>query len=171
MRLHVLCQYIKQVFLAFSKYALTLFKGALCLRMSPAGVVVTSLSDQPTLRDVVCFAVPRVAPKWYDLGLALDVRSFVLDTIFQEQKCPDQPRTMLVKWLEGSPGTGSQPRTWQSVLDGVAMICGSAAMEDIRAAVQTPRIPTAGESSMPFPLIQANVFVSICSCKRATLSV
>ena len=139
--------------------------------MSPAGVVVTSLSDQPTLRDVVCFAVPRVAPKWYDLGLALDVRPFVLDTIFQEQKCPDQPRTMLVRWLEGSPGTGSQPRTWQSVLDAVGMICGSAAMEDIRAAVQTPRIPTAGESSMSFPLIQANVFVSICSCKRATLSV
>ena len=139
--------------------------------MASAGVVVTSLSDQPTLRDVVCFAVPRVAPKWYDLGLALDVRSFVLDTIFQEQKCPDQPRTMLVKWLEGSLGTGSQPRTWQSVLHAVAMICGSAAMEDIRAAVQTPRIPTAGESSMSFPLIQANVFASIGSCKCATLSV
>ena len=140
--------------------------------MSPAGVVVTSLSDQPTLRDVVCFAVPRVAPKWYDLGLALDVRSFVLDTIFQEQKCPDQPRTMLVKWLEGSPGTGSQPRTWQSVLDAVGMTCGLVAMEDIRAAVQTPRIPTAGESGMSFPVNQANVSVSIaiCSYKRATLS-
>ena len=115
--------------------------------------------------------MPRVAPKWYDLGLALDVKPFVLDTIFQEQKCPDQPRTMLVKWLEGSPGTGSQPRTWQSVLDAVGMICGSAAVEDIRAAVQTPRIPTAGESSMSFPVIQANVFVCICSCKRAILSV
>ena len=115
--------------------------------------------------------MPRVAPKWYDLGLALDVKPFVLDTIFQEQKCPDQPRTMLVKWLEGSPGTGSQPRTWQSVLDAVGMICGSAAMEDIRAAVQTPRIPT-GESGMSFPVIQANVFVSIaiCSYKRAPLS-
>ena len=120
-----------------------------CLLSSPAGVVVTSLSDQPTLKDVVCFAVPRVAPKWYDLGLALDVKPFVLDTIFQQQKCPDQPRTMLVKWLEGSPGTGSQPRTWQTVLDAVGMICGSAAMEDIRTAVQTPRIKTAGVSLSP----------------------
>ena len=120
--------------------------GNYCLRSSPAGAFVTSLSDWPTLKDVVCFAVPRVAPKWYDLGLALDVKPFVLDTIFQEQKCPDQPRTMLVKWLEGCPGTGSQSRTWQTVLDAVRMICGSAAMEDIRAAVQSPRIPTAGVS-------------------------
>ena len=142
-----------------------------CVRSSPAGGVVTSLSDQPTLRDVVCFAVPRVAPKWYDLGLALDVKPFILDTIFQEQKCPDQPRTMLVKWLEESPGTGSQPRTWQSVLDAVEMICGLAAMEDIRTAVQTSRIPTAGESSISFSVIQANVFVSVYSCKHVTLSV
>ena len=124
-----------------------------CLWLSPAGAVVTSLSDQPTLRVVVCFVVPRVAPKWYDLGLALDVKSFVLDTIVQEQKCPDQPRTMFVKWLEESLGTGSQPRTWQSVLDAVGMICGLAAMEDIRTAVQTLRIPTAGESSISFPVI------------------
>ena len=143
-----------------------------CLQLCPAGVVVTSLSDQPTLRDVVCFAVPRVAPKWYDLGLALDVQPFVLDTISQQQKCPDQPRVMFVKWLEGSPGTGSQPRTWESVLTAVEMICGTAAMENIRTAVQTPRMPTASESSMSFPEIWANVFVRILySCKRASLSV
>ena len=109
-----------------------------------AGAVVTSLSDEPTLKDIVCFAVPRVAPKWYDVGLALDVKSFVLDTIAQEQKCPDQPRSMFVKWLQGSPGTGSQARTWQSVLDAVGTICGTEAVEDIKTAVQTPRIPTAG---------------------------
>ena len=127
-----------------------------CL-LSSTGAVVTSLSDQPTLRDVVCFVVPRVAPKWYDLGLALDVKSFVLDTIVQEQKCPDQPRTMFVKWLEEFLGTGSQPRTWQSVLDAVGMICGFAAVEDICAAVQALQIPTAGESSISFSVIQANV--------------
>ena len=129
---------------------------------SPARAVVASLSDEPTLKDVVCFAVPRVAPKWYDLGLALDVKPFVLDTIFQEQKCPDQPRTMLVKWLEGCPGTGSQSRTWQTVLDAVGMICGTTAMEDIRTAVQTPRIPTAGVSSPFLPVIEANVFFCMC---------
>ena len=120
---------------------------SLATRLPPlltAGAVITSLSDEPTLKDIVCFAVPRVAPKWYDVGLALDVKSFVLDTIVQEQKCPDQPRSMFVKWLEGSAGTGSQARTWQSVLDAVGTICGTEAVEDIKTAVQTPRIPTAG---------------------------
>ncbi len=117
-----------------------------CLQSSPAGTIVTSLSDQPTLRDVVCFAVPRVAPKWYDLGLALDVKPFVLDGVAHQQEKADRPREMFAKWLEGSPGTGSQSRTWQSVLDAVGIICGTAAVEDIRTAVQTPRIPTAGVS-------------------------
>ena len=114
--------------------------------LSPAGAVVTSLSDQPTLKDVVCIAVPRVAPKWYDLGLALDIQPFVLDGIAHQQEKADRPREMFAKWLEGSPGTGSQSRTWQSVLDAVGMICGSAAMEGIHTAVQTPRIPVAGVS-------------------------
>ena len=134
----------------------------ICLRSSLAGAVVTSISDQPTLKDVVCIAVPRVAPKWYDLGLALDVKPFVLDTISQEQKCPDQPRTMFVKWLEKSPGTGSQSRTWQRVLVAVGMICGLAAMEDIRTAVQSPRIPTAGKSRAYLPMIQRNMV--FCTC-------
>ena len=120
---------------------------------SSTGAVVTSLSDQPTLKDVVCIAVPRVAPKWYDLGLALDIQPFVLDGVAHQQEKADRPREMFAKWLEGSPGTGSQPRTWQTVLDAVGIICGSAAMEDIRTTVQTPRIPTACKSSTFFPVI------------------
>ena len=88
--------------------------------------------------------MPRVAPKWYDLGLVLDVKPFVLDGIAHEQERADQPREMFTKWLQGPPGTGSQARTWQSVLDAVETICGTEAVEDIRTDVQTPRIPTAG---------------------------
>ena len=124
-----------------------------CLRSSLAGAVVTSLSDQPTLKDVVCHAEPRVAARWYNLGLALNVQPFVLDRVAHQQEKADRPREMFAKWLEGSPGTGSQPRTWQTVLDAVGMICGSAAMEDIRTAVQKPRIPTAGMSSTSFPVM------------------
>ena len=94
----------------------------------------------------MCFAVPLVAPKWYDLGLALDVKPFVLDGVAHEQERVDRPREMFAKWLQECLGTGSQDRTWQSVLDAVGMICGTAAVEDIRTAVQTPRIPTTGQS-------------------------
>ena len=131
---------------------------------------MTSLSDQPTLKDVVCHAEPRVAPKWYNLGLALDIQPFVLNGVAHQQEKADRPREMFAKWLEGSPGTGSQPRTWQTVLDAVGMICGSAAVEDIRTAVQTPRIPTAGVSSTSFPATQADVFLCICGISGRCIS-
>ena len=139
-----------------------------CLRSSPADAVGTSLSDQPTLKDVVCIAVPRVAPKWYDLGLALDMQPYVLDGVAHQQEKADRPREMFAKWIEGSPGTGSQPRTWQTVLDAVGMICGSAAAENIRTAVQKPRIPTAGKSSTSFPVMQANLFFCILYTSRGS---
>ena len=142
-----------------------------CVLSSPAGAVITSLSDQPILKDVVCIAVPRVAPKWYDLGLALDIQPFVLDGVAHQQEKADRTRQMFAKWLEGSPSTGSQPRTWQTVLDAIGMICGSAVMEDIRTAVQSPRIPTAGKSSTSLPVIHTNVFFCICMSESASISV
>ena len=142
-----------------------------CVLSSPAGAVVTSLSDQPTLKDVVCIAVPCVAPKWYDLGLALDIQPYVLDGVAHQQEKADRTREMFAKWLEGSPSTGSQPRTWQTVLDAVGMIYGSAVMEDIRTAVQKPRIPAAGKSSTSLPVIHTNVFFCICMSESASISV
>ena len=87
----------------------------------------------------------RVAAKWYDLGIVLDVMPFVLNGTEHEQKSSDQPRTVSIKWLQRSTGTGSQPHTWRSVLDAVRIICGEEAVEDIRADVQAPRCPTTGE--------------------------
>ena len=78
------------------------------------------------------------------MGLVLDVKPFVLDGIAHEQEPANRPREMFAKWLQGSPGTGSQARTWQSVLDAVETICSTEAVEDIKTAVQTMRIPTAG---------------------------
>ena len=74
----------------------------------------------------------------------LDVKPFVLDGISHGQERADQPREMFAKWLQGSPDTGSQARTWQSVLDAVGTICGTEAVENIRTDVQTLKIPTAG---------------------------
>ena len=110
-----------------------------------AGVVVTSLSDQPNLRDLVCFVVPRVAARWYDLGIVLDVQPFILDGIEHDQKSTAQPRAMFVKWLQKSPGTGNQDRTWKSVLEATGLICGQGAVEEIRTAVHIQECPSAGE--------------------------
>ena len=110
-----------------------------------ADVVVVSLSDQPTLRDIVCFVVPHIAPKWYDVGAALDVQPLVLDGIEHDQKSTAQPRTMFVKWLQKSPETGSQARTWKSVLEAIKNICGQGAVAEICTAVHIQGYTTRGE--------------------------
>ena len=82
---------------------------------------------RPTLKDLVCYAVPRVAPAWYDVGLQLDLEPDVLDEIEKEKS--DQTRKMFAKWLKGSACS------WQSVLNAVEKIRGAKPMEDIRTVV------------------------------------
>ena len=90
------------------------------------------------------FVVPRVVPKWYDIGIMLDVEYFVLEGIAHVQERADQPRKMFVKWLQKSPGTGRQARTWQSVLNAVGDISGAEVAEEIRTDVQSSRCPITG---------------------------
>ena len=82
---------------------------------------------RPSLKDLVCYAVPRIAAAWYDVGLQLDLEPDVLDEIEKEKS--DQPRRMFAKWLQGSSCS------WQSVLDAVEKTRGAKPMEAIRAAV------------------------------------
>ena len=82
---------------------------------------------RPTLKDLVCYAVPRIAAVWYDVGLQLDLEPYVLDEIEKERS--GHPRKMFAKWLQGSSCF------WQNVLDAVNKICGAKPMEDVRAAV------------------------------------
>ena len=81
---------------------------------------------RPTLKDLVCYAVPRIAAVWYDVGLQLDLEPDVLDEI---EKKSDQPRRMFAKWLQGPSCS------WQSVLNAVEKTRGRKPMEDICAAV------------------------------------
>ena len=82
---------------------------------------------RPSLKDLVCHAVPRVAPVWYDVGLQLDLEPDVLDQIEKEKS--DQPRKMFAKWLQGSCCS------WENVLNAVEKVRGVKLMEDIREAV------------------------------------
>ena len=95
---------------------------------SGASAAVPPLSTiRPTLRDLVRYAVPRVAPVWYNVGLQLDIEPDDLDEIEKERA--DHSRRMFARWLKGSSCS------WQSVLNAVGITCGAKPMEDIRAAV------------------------------------
>ena len=93
----------------------------------PSASVAPLSTIRPALKDLVCYAVPRIAAVWYDVGLQLDLEPDVLDEIEKERS--DQPRRMFAKWLQGSSCS------WQSVLDAVEKTRGAKPMEDIRAAV------------------------------------
>ena len=93
----------------------------------PSAAVGPLSTIRPALKDLVCYAVPRIAAVWYDVGLQLDLEPDVLDEIEKERS--DQPRRMFAKWLQGSSCS------WQSVLDAVEKTRGAKPMEDIHADV------------------------------------
>lgn len=93
----------------------------------PSAAVPLLSTIRPNLKDLVFYAVPRVAPAWYDVGLHLDVEPDVLDGIENERA--DHPRRMFAKWLQKSSCS------WQSVLNAVEKARGTKPMEDIQAAV------------------------------------
>ena len=93
----------------------------------PSAAVPPLSTIRPTLRDLVRYAVPRVAPAWYNVGLQLDIEPDVLDEIEKERA--DHSRRMFARWLNGPP------RFWQSVLDAVEEVRGVKPMEEIRSAV------------------------------------
>ena len=82
---------------------------------------------RPSLKDLVCYAVPRIAPEWYNVGLLLDLEPDVLNEI--EKEMSDRPRKMFDKWLQGPSCS------WQSVLNAVEKIRGAKPMNDILTAV------------------------------------
>ena len=95
--------------------------------VGPSAAVGQLSTIRPALKDLVCYAVPRIAAVWYDVGLQLDLESDVLDEIEKEKS--DQPRRMFAKWLQGPSCS------WQSVLNAVKKTRGAKPMEDICAAV------------------------------------
>ena len=78
------------------------------------------------LKDLVRYAVPRVSPKWEEVGLQLDIAPHVLETVEADHRDVEKCcKTMFKKWLHNGEGTGKQPRTWESVLEAVGKAVGS----------------------------------------------
>ena len=79
----------------------------------------------------------RVAVQWYEVGLILEFEAVVLDCIQADnlhsvrQACRD----MFNEWLSRGPGTGEQPRVWQSVLEAVAGDVGETVAGDVERSL------------------------------------
>ena len=88
------------------------------------------------LKDLVKWAVPRVAPKWDEVGLQLNIQQYVLRSVEADggdvvTRC----KNMFAKWLDGQNGTGNLPRTWESVLEAVREAVGSEVCRTIEHSI------------------------------------
>ena len=88
------------------------------------------------LKDLVRCAVPRVSPKWDEVGLQLDIEPYVLETVKADHSDVEtQCKAMFQKWLHNGEGTGKQPRTWESVLEAVRKAVGSEVYTNIEQGI------------------------------------
>ena len=82
-------------------------------------------SQSPNIYEVQRDLVDRVAAEWYKLGIVLKVETYVLNNITVnsvqqgvEKCCMD----LFMRWLRGDKGTGSLPRTWDTIITAVEEI-------------------------------------------------
>ena len=83
------------------------------------------LSESPNIYQVQRDIGDRVAAEWYKLGIVLQVEAYVLNNIRAnlvqqgvEKCCMD----LFMRWLRGVKGTGSLPRTWDTIIPAVEEI-------------------------------------------------
>ena len=95
------------------------------------------LLSAPTLSQLKRQVVWRVAGHWYEVGLSLEVRAAVLDTIRADN--PHSVRraccAMFSEWLSRGPGTGERPRVWRSVLTAVRETVGERIAEEVKGEI------------------------------------
>lgn len=90
------------------------------------------------MRDLQLMAVPRVAAKWYDLGLQLGFRDFRLNTIRSNYgNVEDHCRELFSAWLNGERFSGDLPRTWAALLNAIKQVSGTDVMEEIEAELSS----------------------------------
>ena len=88
------------------------------------------------LKDLVRCAVPRVSPKWDEVGLQLDIEPYVLETVKADHSDVETCcKAMFQKWLHNGEGTGTQSRTWESVLEAVRKAVGSEVYANIEQGI------------------------------------
>lgn len=88
------------------------------------------------LKDLAKWVIPRVAPKWDEVGLQLGIQQYVLRSVEADgSDVVTRCRNMFDKWLDGQKGAGRQQRTWESVLEAVREAVGSEVCKAIEQSI------------------------------------
>ena len=96
------------------------------------------VGGKPSLLDILRLVVPTIAAKWKKVGQALGVESEILDTVTRSEHREDGcALELLALWSQTTAGTGSQPRTWHSLLAAVETVIGCRERQKIEAKLNT----------------------------------
>ena len=107
---------------------------AMCVVSTMLVCLACCVGAKPSLLDILRFVVPTIAVKWKIVGQALGVKHASLDTVscseHREDGCALE---LLALWSQNAAETGSQPRTWHSLLAAVEKVIGRREREKIEA--------------------------------------
>lgn len=122
---------------------------------------------QPSLLDLLRQVVPLIKERWKQVGNALGVEATILNTVekndWRTEGCALE---LLALWLFITPGTGTQHRTWHSVLGVVEKVMGPVKKEGIEAELQTMS-SLASDSAFDDNCRRK---VSICMCQSTIIA-
>ena len=93
--------------------------GTLHYSSPPSGAqALLDTSSVPTLSDLNELVVAPVAANWQNLALRLGVKGFLLDIVSKNHPndCEGACRDMLTRWLRREQHTGTEERTWSTLL-------------------------------------------------------
>ena len=93
---------------------------------------------KPSLLDILRLVFPTIVTKWKEVGQALGVEHEALDTVRRSEHREDGcALELLALWSQSAAGTGSQPRTWHSLLAAVETVVRCKEREKIEAKLST----------------------------------
>ena len=111
---------------------------AMCVVHTMFVCLACCVGAKPSLLDILRLVVPTIAAKWWKVGQALGVKNEILDTVscseHREDGCALE---LLALWSHNAAETGSQPRTWHSLLAAVEKVIGHRERKKIEAKLNT----------------------------------
>ena len=78
------------------------------------------MSSKPVLKDLMKALYHKVANKWKEIGILLEVPNGTLSGI--AEKCRDDPQSCLLKMLEMWLEQAYSPPTWTAIIEAVEFL-------------------------------------------------
>ena len=120
--------------------------------------LVCFVGAKPSLFDLLRLVVPTIAAKWEEVGQALGVEHAIIETVRDsKQRADGRALEVLDRWSQSATGTGSQPRTWHSLLVAIEKEVGPKERERLQAKMQTLSLSPAFDEN-------CQKIVSVCIC-------